>query len=175
VYDGDGLHTGSMICGRESALSLGFLSTGMGTPFPQTGFGASSGRDGADKKVFFEGGDEMKTLVCVMMFFLWLATPAFGANSTNGNPRVIDTFGSDVTVFAGPMAVVSIVVEGATAGDTVVFINSSGQEVLRLSNTADGGSIVWTPAEPFVFDGGLIFDESASSLAENDFVFIFLK
>lgn len=96
------------------------------------------------------------------------------ANQTTGNPVVIDTFGSDVAVSTNKVTVNSIVMEGATAGDTATFLDRDGNEVLRLSNTANGGSIVWSPAVPFTFNG-LTFDDSGSSLAANDFVFIFLN
>jgi len=96
------------------------------------------------------------------------------ANQTSGNPVVIDTFGSDVTISSNKVQVTSIVMEGATAGDTATFLDRDGNEVLRLSNSIGSASVVWSPAEAFRFNG-LTFDDSASSLAANDFVFIFLK
>jgi len=95
------------------------------------------------------------------------------ANQTTGNPVVIDTFGSDVAISSNKIKVTSIVVEGASAGDTAVFLDRDGNEVSRLSNAANGASVVWSPAEPFRFNG-LTFDDSASSLAAGDFVFIYL-
>lgn len=99
------------------------------------------------------------------------------ANSTTTNPVVIDTYTADVVVSRTPITVTSIVMEGASSGDTATFIEGHGgtAEVLRLSNGANGASVVWTPAEPFTFNNGLIFDDSASSLATNDFIFIYLK
>jgi len=96
------------------------------------------------------------------------------ANQLTGNPRVIDTFGSDVTVSTTSVKVTSIVLEGASAGDTAVFNDSNGNEVLRLSNSAANGSVVWSPSKPQRFKG-LTFDDTASSLAANDFVFIYLR
>lgn len=99
------------------------------------------------------------------------------ANNTDQNPNVIDTFSADVNIGGTkgtPAIVSSIVMEGASAGDTATFIDEDGTEVLRLSNTVAGGSVVWTPAEPFIFQKGLTFDDSASSLDTNDFIFIFL-
>lgn len=95
-------------------------------------------------------------------------------NNTNTNPIVIDTFGSDVTIGTGTVVVKSIVMEGASAGDTATFIDKDNVEVLRLSNAAGGGSQVWSPAKPFAFQRGLIFDDDASSLTTNDFIFIYL-
>jgi len=95
------------------------------------------------------------------------------ANQLTGNPRVIDTFTGDVTVSASHVIVSSIVMEGASAGDTAVFNNSDGLEVLRLSNPVANGSIVWSPAQPIEFKG-LTFDNTASSLGAGDFVFIYL-
>ena len=97
--------------------------------------------------------------------------------TSSRNPNVIDTFGADVIIggTSGVRQIVSsIVLEGATAGDTATFIDGSGNEVLRLSTTANNGSIVWSPAVPFSFSNGLTFDDSASSLASNDFVFVYL-
>jgi len=91
-----------------------------------------------------------------------------------GNPVTIDTFGSDVVISDRQVSVVSIVMEGATAGDTATFIDANGREVLRLSNSIGLASVVWSPAKPFLFNG-LTFDDSASSLSANDFVFIFLE
>ncbi len=99
------------------------------------------------------------------------------ANSTSTNPIVIDTYTADVVVSTGRITVSSIVMEGASAGDTATFIEGrpgGSVEVLRLSNTVNGGSIVWTPSVPFTFQHGLTFDDSASSLATNDFIFIYL-
>ena len=96
------------------------------------------------------------------------------ANNVNMNPIRIDTFGADVIINSGQAVVNSIVMEGASAGDTAVFIDTDGEEVLRLSNSADGASAIWSPAAPHRFKSGLIFDDSASSLSAGDFVFIFL-
>jgi len=95
------------------------------------------------------------------------------ANQLTGNPIVIDTYSADVVISANRVRVASIVMEGATAGDTATFLDKNANEVLRLSNTANGGSIVWSPAVPFEFNG-LTFDDSASSLAANDFIYIYL-
>ena len=96
------------------------------------------------------------------------------ANQLTGNPVVIDTFGADVVINANKVTVTSIVMEGATAGDTATFLDRDGNEVLRLSNDIATASKVWTPAEPFKFNG-LTFDDSASDLAANDFIFIYLR
>ncbi len=90
------------------------------------------------------------------------------------NPVVINEFGGDVTISDNLVIVSSIVVEGASAGDTVVFTDKGGTEVLRLSGTVGGGSIVWTPPKGFRFNEGLRFDDSASSLSEGDFVFVYI-
>jgi len=95
------------------------------------------------------------------------------ANQTTSNPVVIDTYTADVVISANRVCVSSIIMEGAAAGDTATFLDKNANEVLRLSNTANGGSIVWSPAEPFTFNG-LTFDDSASSLAANDFIYIYL-
>ena len=97
------------------------------------------------------------------------------ANSTVTNPVYIDTFGGDVTISTDQVTVVSIVMEGASAGDTATFIDNEAKEVLRLSNAANGASAIWSPSEPFRFANGLIFDDSASSLAANDFVWVYKK
>ena len=95
------------------------------------------------------------------------------ANNTGSNPVFIDTFGGDVTIGTGVVIVTSIVMEGATAGDTATFIDSQGVEVLRLSNGVNGASAIWTPSEPFKFPNGLIMDDSASSLAAGDFILVY--
>ncbi len=96
------------------------------------------------------------------------------ANDLSSNPVRIDTFGSDVEISDRNVSVVSIVMEGASAGDTATFLDMNGGEVLRLSNVANGSSVIWSPAKPFLFNG-LTLDDSASSLAANDFVFVFLE
>ena len=96
------------------------------------------------------------------------------ANDTGLNPARIDTFGSDVTISDRQVSVLSIVVEGASAGDTATFIDKNGNEVLRLSVAAAGGSVIWSPARPFLFNG-LTFDDSASDLAAGDFIYVFLE
>ena len=96
------------------------------------------------------------------------------ANQTTGNPVVIDTFGADVVISANKVTVTSIVMEGATAADTATFIDRDGNEVLRLSNEIGGASAIWSPAEPFTFNG-LTFDDSESDLAGSDFVYIFMR
>lgn len=97
-------------------------------------------------------------------------------NSVTSNPIVIDTFGSDVTISTTAVKVKSIVMEGASAGDTATFIvgNGGSREVLRLSNTVASASIPWAPSGGFTFQDGLIFDDSASDLASGDFIFIYL-
>ena len=96
------------------------------------------------------------------------------ANQLTGNPVVIDTFGADVVISANKVQVLSIVMEGATAGDTATFLDRDGNEVLRLSNDIGTASKVWSPAEAFRFNG-LTFDDSASDLAASDFIFVYLK
>ena len=94
------------------------------------------------------------------------------ANVVNNNHIKIDTFGADVTIISGPGWLSSITMEGASAGDTATFINGDGEEILRVSNAADSASFSWSPAEPEFFEKGVVFDDSASSLAANDFVFV---
>jgi len=96
------------------------------------------------------------------------------ANDLSSNPVRIDTFGSDAEIADRNVSVVSIVMEGATAGDTATFIDMNGGEVLRLSTGVNAQSIVWSPAKPFLFNG-LTFDDSASDLASGDYVFVFLE
>lgn len=99
------------------------------------------------------------------------------SNNVNVNPVVIDTFGSDVVISSTPVTVSSIVMEGASAGDTATFIvdpSHGTTEVLRLSNAASGATAPWKPAIPFTFQNGLVFDDSASSLATGDYIYIFL-
>ena len=96
------------------------------------------------------------------------------ANDLSSNPVRIDTFGADAEISDRNVSVVSIVMEGATAGDTATFLDKNGGEVLRLSNSIGSASAVWSPAKPFMFNG-LTFDDSASDLAGGDFIFIFLE
>ena len=87
----------------------------------------------------------------------------------------IDTFGANVSISAGEIWVNSIIMEGATAGDTAVFIDNSGTEVMRLSNDIGTASKVWTPAKSQRFSNGFIFDDSASGLSASDFIFIYME
>lgn len=95
------------------------------------------------------------------------------ANQTTGNPKVIDTFTGDVTISTNKVQVSSIVMEANLLGDTAVFDDRDGNEVLRLSCETANGSTIWTPSKPFKFNG-LTFDNTASSLGAGDFVFIYL-
>lgn len=100
-------------------------------------------------------------------------------NSITTNPVVIDTDGADVVISHTPVTVTSIVIEDSTAGDTVVFQESPTKgtaEVFRLSVQADGASTVWTPAKPFTFQNGLVYDDDASSWDDTaGRMFIYLK
>ncbi len=101
-------------------------------------------------------------------------------NTTATNPNVIDTFTADVHIGGtegGLVTVTSVVIKTATAGDTAVFIDKNAVEVLRLANNISTGSMVWTPAEPFTFQNGMTWDDSASGAgwAAGDFIFVYLK
>ena len=96
------------------------------------------------------------------------------ANRTSSNPVVLDTFTSDVVISTGRTRVRKIVLASAAAGDVLEFINNAGQPQLRMVQTLSPG---WeeTDLDGFTFDGGLIFDQSASTgLGAGDLVFIYL-
>ena len=95
------------------------------------------------------------------------------ANSLYTNPIVIDTFGADVTIAAGQIVVTEITMMGATAADTVTFIDNDTVPCLKLSNDIGGATKHWKPAKPFRFSNGVVFDDSASDLAANDFILIY--
>ena len=100
-------------------------------------------------------------------------------NTVKTNPVVLDTSGADVTISDTPITVTSIVIEDSTAGDTVVFQESTTKgtaEVFRLSVQVANASTVWSPAKPFTFARGLIYDDSGSSWDDtNGRMFIYLK
>lgn len=101
------------------------------------------------------------------------------ADSLQTNPIVLNVFttSTDIVISHTPITVSSIVMEGAGAKDTATFIESPTHgttEVLRLSNAAAGASATWTPAIPFTFQNGLVYDVSGDSLDDGDLVYIFL-
>lgn len=100
------------------------------------------------------------------------------ANSTTTNPIVIDTSGADVTISDTPITVTSIVIEDSTAGDTVIFQESTTKgtaEVFRLSVQVANASTVWTPAKPFTFQNGLVYDDDSTWDDTAGRMFIYLK
>lgn len=94
------------------------------------------------------------------------------ANSTTGNPIVIDTFGADVTISSGFVRVNLIIATGFTSNKTVTFIDNDGNRIMNFEVPAAESKII-SPAEPFVFPNGMIFDDSASDLAAGDFVYVY--
>jgi len=94
------------------------------------------------------------------------------ANSLGTNPIVIDTFGADVTVTTKIAVVHAMYITGYTSAKTVTFIDNSGNECFVVE-VPSGGTLAIEPSTPLRFTDGFIFDDSASDLAEDDFIFIF--
>ena len=95
------------------------------------------------------------------------------ANRTDGSIVYIDTFGADVTVATGPVRINAVVIEGASAGDTAIFNDADGNAVLRISSTANAGSLIFAPAEPQYFPNGLTL-ASGSDFSSGDYVQVYL-
>ena len=97
------------------------------------------------------------------------------ANNLVSNPCYIDDVGADITVASGGVEVSLITVtEQGTAARKVVFIDNNG-EVVCVINVAQGTTEPWRPAAPFYFQNGLIYDESASTVVDNDVILVFKK
>ena len=95
------------------------------------------------------------------------------ANNVNINPAYIDTAGGDVTISSGIVTVsLMSLTDNAGAAKKVVFIDNDSNVVAVIQAAANGTSL-WDPAEPFCFQNGLIYDDSASSVANNDIVLVY--
>jgi hypothetical protein len=99
---------------------------------------------------------------------------ANAANDTGSNNVRIDTFGADVEIASGRVQIKSIIITAYSSAKTITFIDSSNAKVMVLE-CPSGYSINWTPSEPVTFYNGIKFDDSASDLAANDFIFVFKK
>ncbi len=138
------------------------------------------GNNNAGARAFDGMVDELRiydeVLTAAQIYDLYLAD----VTKFETNPIVINAFGNDIIISDGPVTVSSIVLDSASAGDTAVFIDRSGNEAIRLANNygddTNHGSVVWSPprGKPFKFDG-LRFDDSASGLGDGDYVFVYLK
>jgi len=84
------------------------------------------------------------------------------ANNVNTNPIFLDTYAADVTISSTIVHPKAIHVTSATAGDTVVFIDNKGNQVIKVAAPANVTCDVWFP-EGWQSDG-LIFDLSASTI-----------
>lgn len=96
------------------------------------------------------------------------------ANKTGYSPIRIDTFGSDVTIGTGTVKVVAIIATAKTARKALVFKDSAGEQCFYALVSANS-TAQFTPARPFVFHRGLVFDDTSSELATNDSVFLYLE
>ena len=96
------------------------------------------------------------------------------ANNLNTNPVYIDTFGSDVTVSTDQVVIscVTVVETNNTAARYVTFIDNNANVVLRVP-VAQNDMNIWGPIKPFRFTNGFIYDESASTVANNDIILVF--
>ena len=113
-------------------------------------------------------------LLVVVMFLGW--GQAFGANDMTKTPLRIDTFGADVTIDTGRIFISTIVITAYSSAKTVTFINSDAEVVLVIE-CPSGETVTWPSAKAVhprgvEFAEGFIFDDSASDLAANDFIFI---
>lgn len=98
----------------------------------------------------------------------------YAANNLVGSPYRIDTFGSDVTISASTTWVDNITITAYTTAKTTTFIDDDGNKCLVLECPA-GYTISWPPDDkPKLFSNGINFDDSASDLAANDLIFVFL-
>jgi hypothetical protein len=95
------------------------------------------------------------------------------ANDNSGPIVRIDTFGADVVIGAGYARVSMILVTAYSSAKSVAFIDSSGGEVMKLE-CPSGETYSVTFSQPFDFQNGLIFDDSASDLAAGDKLYVYL-
>ncbi len=97
------------------------------------------------------------------------------ANSLTTNPVYIDVAGADVTVASGPAWITQIsVTEDNSAAAKVVFIDND-DNVVAVIQVAQNATSYWTPASPFMFANGLIYDDSASSVDNGDQILVYFK
>lgn len=114
----------------------------------------------------------MKKLVLVVFVCFLLGSVAHGANDVTKVPMRIDTFGADVTIKARNFHLKRMVITAYTSAKTVTFLNGRGDVCLVLE-VPTGSTINWPNTDdPVSFPEGFIFDDSASDLAANDFIFI---
>jgi len=95
------------------------------------------------------------------------------ANVLTQNPITIDTFGADVSISQCKIRIAGIYVTALSSDKNVVFIDASANKVLDL-RVASGTTAQFTPGKPVEFTNGLIYDDSASSVASNDLITVFI-
>lgn len=122
--------------------------------------------------------DFLVGLVVLVLFALLFASAhifeTYAANNLVGSPYRIDTFGSDVTISASTTWVDNITITAYTTAKTTTFIDDDGNKCLVLECPA-GYTISWpSDDKPKLFSNGINFDDSASDLAANDLIFVFL-
>ena len=93
------------------------------------------------------------------------------ANDTTGTPIRIDTFGADVSISAKRFLMRRMIVTAYSSAKTVTFLDADDAVMLVLECPA-GETIMIDDEKGILFDNGLKFDDSASDLAANDFIFI---
>jgi hypothetical protein len=113
-------------------------------------------------------------VVVVATLFMFGGT--YAANDVANTPKRIDTFGSDVAIITGRGWVENLTITAYTSAKTVTFIDDDGDECLVLEVPA-GYTISWPTegAAPKEFANGFNFDDSASDLAANDFIFVWTR
>lgn len=95
------------------------------------------------------------------------------ANNLGTNPIYIDDVGADITISSDQIVVSCITVtENGAAARKVTFIDNDDNVVLVIQ-VAASSTVFWGPIKPFRFSNGLIYDESASTIVDNDIVLIF--
>lgn len=96
------------------------------------------------------------------------------ANKTGYSPVRIDTFGADVTISSGTIKVVAIIATAKTSRKALAFKDSTGEQCFYALVSANS-TAQFTPARPFVFYKGLIFDDTTSEFVTNDSVYLYLE
>ena len=113
-----------------------------------------------------------KFFISLCIIFCFVGS-TMAANDSANTPMRIDTFGSDVVISSGNSYIENIVITAYTSAKTITFIDDDGDPVLVLECPA-GYTITWPNdgSGPKRFTNGINFDDSASGLASNDFIFI---
>lgn len=130
--------------------------------------------ESAHTKVSELKGNNMFKRIKWVLFCLVFVPFLVCANDTANTPVRIDTFGADVTISSTRVWIENMTITAYTSAKTITFIDADDAVVLVLECPA-GYTITWPPAntrEPKEFPNGLYFDDSASDLATNDYIFI---